>query len=148
MTTGSEPALVDTNVLAYAFYPSSPQHPASRALLETAGQPDAGPWVAPQNLLEFLAVVTNPRRVSPPRTVDEALDAISDLLALPGLSLLPVPIDAVARWMDLVRRHQVSGMKVFDVQPVAVMQGNQVARIYTFNVADFRPFGGLRVLTP
>lgn len=45
--------------------------------------------LAPQNLAEFYAIVTNARRVSTPRTPEEALAVIEQFLERPGLELLP-----------------------------------------------------------
>src|SRR3989442_15293153 len=101
MTSTSDPALLDTNVLVYAVFPAMPEHAASRALVDTAKTAGANVHIAPQNLVEFYAVVTDPRRVTQPKTSDEALQAIGDILALPGLSLLPVPTDLIARWTQL-----------------------------------------------
>lgn len=88
----ADPGLVDKNVLVYAVYPAAPQHPASRALIDqaTAENPQ---YLAPQVLAEFYAVVTDSRRVSQARQPDEALDAIEQFIALPGLVLLPSPPD-------------------------------------------------------
>ena len=144
----SSSSLLDTNVLVYGYYQQSPQHAACRALLDQAKQPGAGLCLAPQNLSEFFAILTNPKRVTPAKSPVEALDLVSELLALPGLTLLPVPKDVVDRWMDLVRGAPVAGAKVFDAQLAAVMLGNGVDSIYTFNVADFQSFGAVRVLTP
>jgi toxin-antitoxin system PIN domain toxin len=148
MTTAPNPAVLDANVLVYAALPAVAQHPASRALLDQALQPGAGLCVLSQTLAEFFAVVTNPRRVSTPRSPIDALDAIEIILTMPGMTLLPTPGDLVARWMQLVRQAPVSGAKVFDVQLVAAMLGNGVTRIYTYNVADFQSFSQLQVLTP
>ncbi len=144
----SSSSLLDTNVLVYGYYQQSPQHAACRALLDRAKQAGAGLCVAPQNLSEFFAVVTNPKRVTPAKSPVEALDLVSELLALAGLTLLPAPMDVVDRWIDLVRGTPVAGAKVFDAQLVAVMLCNGVDSIYTFNVADFQSFGVVRVLTP
>jgi toxin-antitoxin system PIN domain toxin len=144
----SSSSLLDTNVLVYRYYQQSPQHAACRALLDKAQQAGAGLCVAPQNLSEFFAVVTNPKRVTQAKSPVEALDLISELLALPGLALLSVPMDVVDRWMNLVRGAPVAGAKVFDAQLVAIMLSNGVDSIYTFNVADFQSFGTVRVLTP
>jgi predicted nucleic acid-binding protein len=94
--------LVDTNVLVYALFPEAPQHAASRALIEVAKDPDAGLCVFPQMLAEFYSIVTNPRRVTLARSPEEALQAIEQFLALPGLTLLPLPADVVTRWIALV----------------------------------------------
>ncbi len=148
MTTVSDPALLDTNVLVYAVFPATPQHAASRALLDGAKAVGANFCVAPRNLVEFYAVVTNPRRVTQPKTSDEALQAIDDLLALPGLTLLPVPADLVARWAQLLRQSPATKQRAFDTQLVATMLGDGVTKLYTFNTADFQHFAGIQVLAP
>ena len=140
--------LVDTNVLVYALYPSAPHHPASRALIESAKDPAAGLCVFPQILAEFFSIVTNPKRVTPAKTAAEALHAIEQFLALPGLTLLSVPADIVTRWIDLVRVRPVTGAEVFDVQAVAAMMAHGLAGVYTYNVADFSGFAGLTAEQP
>jgi len=92
--------------------------------------------------------VTNLRRVAVPRSPAEALEAISDLLALPGIRLLPIPAEAVKGWMALLQRHPVTGGAVFDLQIVATMLANNVQRIYTFNTRDFEVFPELTVTPP
>jgi predicted nucleic acid-binding protein len=115
-------------------------------LLEAARDGSATLYVTSQILCEFYSIVTNARRVAKPRTSAEALDAISDLLAV--LHVLPVPAHAVEGWMNLLRRNPVTGGDVFDLQIVATMQANDVQRIYTFNTGDFEPFAEISVLTP
>ncbi len=99
-----------------------------------------------QVLCEFYSIITNPRRVSAPRSSAEALDAISALLAF--LRILPVPASAVERMLDLLRRRPVVGGDVFDVQLIATMQANGIGRIYTFNTGDFEAFPELAVVAP
>jgi toxin-antitoxin system PIN domain toxin len=150
MTTALEPALVDTNVLVYALFPAMPDHAASRALLDTAKAAGTNLYVAPQNLIEFFAVVTDPRRVSQPRTSDEALQAIDDLLALPGLALLPVPGDLITRWSHLIHQSSATKKRAFDTQLVATMLASNISKLYTFNTADFQVFAiaGIQAVPP
>jgi len=141
-------ALLDTNILIYALDPTCTFYPACDALLERTKTADAGLCVAPQNLAEFYAIVTNGRRVSAPRKPEEALGVIEQFLERAGLELLPVPTDMVARWIELARRHAVVGGDVFDLQLIATMLGNGITRIYTFNRDDFAPFSELEVIVP
>ena len=90
--------------------------------------------------------MTNGRRVPEPRSSADALRAIVGLLAF--LHVLPIPARAVEGWLDLLRRHQVTGGAVFDLQIVATMLANDINRIYTFNGSDFEVFPELLVLTP
>jgi predicted nucleic acid-binding protein len=76
------------------------------------------------------------------------LGKISALLALPGLQVVPIPARAIAGWMELVRRHPVTGGDVFDLQIIATMQANGVHRIDTFNTEDFDVFPELAAVTP
>jgi hypothetical protein len=50
--------------------------------------------------------------------------------------------------LDLLRRHPVTGRDVFDLQIIATMQANDVAKIYTFNATDFAGFSELSIVTP
>lgn len=99
-------------------------------------------------MTEFFSVVTDARRVNPARTPEDALRAIDDFLALPGLSLIPIPGDVMARIADLVREHPVTDGAIFDLQIAATMLGNGIYRVYTFNRSDFEKVKGLDVRTP
>lgn len=59
-------------------------------------------WSDSATTTEFYSIVTNRRRVAVPRSPADALQALSTLLALPGMQLLPTPAGAVARWMALL----------------------------------------------
>jgi len=142
--TSVEPGIADTNVLVYALDADAPQHATARALLELARSGSVILYVTSQILCEFYSVVTNARRVARPRTPDDALNAISDLLAF--LHVLPIPSRTVEGWMRLLRRHPVTGGDIFDLQIIATMQANGIARIYTFNTDDFSAFAELEVM--
>ena len=124
----------------------APQHPASRALLDAARDSSTTLYATSQILCEFYSIVTNTRRVPKPRSPDDALRVISDLLVF--LHVLPIPARAVEGWLDLLRRHPVTGGDVFDLQIVATMLAHGVQRIYTFNPDDFEKFQELAVVTP
>ncbi|MBN1396269.1 MAG: hypothetical protein JW959_14695 [Pirellulales bacterium] len=117
-------------------------------MLDSAQAGEIKLCVVPQNLVEFYAVVTDDRRISPPRRPAEALDAIERFISMTGLLLLPTPVDLVERWVALMRRCPATRGAAFDVQLVAAMLGNGVRKIYTLNHSDFRPFDEIEVLAP
>lgn len=90
-----EPGLLDTNILIYAADTGAPQHIASNGLLQSARNPSTVLYLTSQILCEFYSIVTNPRRIAAPYSPSEALEAISALLALPGIRVLPTPARAV-----------------------------------------------------
>ncbi|MGA3098856.1 MAG: PIN domain-containing protein [Bryobacteraceae bacterium] len=143
-----EPGVLDANILAYAVNADAPRHAVSRGLLEAARDPSIALYVTSQILCEFYSVITNPRRVAVATSPTEALRILSAMLAFPGLHVLPAPARTVVGWMELLRRHPVTGGDVFDLQIVATMQANGVRRIYTFNANDFEAFPELTVVTP
>jgi len=140
--------LVDTNVLVYALYRECEHHEHCRRLLDQAQAGRLDLCIAPQNLSEFYAIVTDPRRVAIPRQPAEALDAIEHMLEMPGMTLLATPTDVVQRWVALARRHPATRGAVFDLQLVATMLGNDVRKIYTYDRSDFEPFDEIEVLAP
>jgi toxin-antitoxin system PIN domain toxin len=143
-----EPGVVDTNILIYALDADAPQHASSDGLLQAARSPATLLYLTSQTLCEFYSIITNPRRISTPYSPTEALVAISALLSLPGIRVLPTPAQAVLGWMTLLKRHPVTGGDVFDLQLVATMQANDVHRIYTFNTRDFEVFPELTASVP
>jgi uncharacterized protein len=141
-----EPGIVDANILVYALDADAPQHLASRSLLDAGRNGATTLYVTSQILCEFYSIVTNPRRVAKPRSAGDAIAAITGLLSF--LHVLPFPARAVEGWLDLLRRHPVTGGEVFDLQIAATMLANGVPRIYTYNTSDFEAFKELAVSTP
>jgi predicted nucleic acid-binding protein len=139
---------VDTNVLVYSVAAAAPQRAASRSLMDRAKEPSAGLCIFPHLLAECFAIITNPKRVSPAKTPQEALEALEQFLALPGLTVLPLPADVVVRWIQLVRSRPVKGGKVFDRQTAAGMLAHGIGTIYTYNLADFQGIPGITAKEP
>ena len=86
-----EPGVLDANVLVYAVQTGAPQHAASLALIEAASDPATALYLTSQGLCEFYSIVTNRRRIAAPYSLAEALEAISGLLAMPGIRVLSTP---------------------------------------------------------
>jgi predicted nucleic acid-binding protein len=148
MTRSRDLAALDANVLVCALYADAEHYRAARLLVDQARSANAAFCLTPQGLVEFYSVVTNPRRVTEAKAPEAILDVITNLVAMPGLTLLPFPLDLVNRWTALLRQHPVTGCKVFDVQLVATLLPNGVKKLYTFNRVAFEPFAALEVLTP
>lgn len=128
---------VDTNVLVYAHFPSSPHHAASYDLLRRAERREITLCVFPQVVAEFISVVTNPKRVNPSKTVEDAVQAIQRVIATPGVLLLPFPEGATSTFLSLLLGHPATGPEIFDRQLVAAMMEHGIGTMYTFNVSDF-----------
>ena len=148
MGTSVDRALVDTNVLVYSLFEDDEHHAAASQLLDKAQNGDLTLCLAPQVLAELYAVITDSRRVTSPYEPAEAIKTIELFLAMPGIVLLSVPPNIVTRWIALLQQHPVKRGEVFDLQLIAVMLGNEVQSVYTFNLSDFARFTHICVLTP
>ena len=140
--------MLDTNVLVDALYEDLPAYRAASHLLTLAEDAAAAFCVAPQVLAEFYTIITDSRRVSDAYTAEEPRQEVEKIRHKRGIRILPVPVDIVDRWLELLRTHPVTRSRIFDVQLVATMLGNEGRRIYTFNVRDFTPFPELAILIP
>ena len=127
--------LLDTNVLVYSVNADAPQHQASRAVVQAALDQRIAAVLVPQVLLEFLAVVSSPRRVANPLDAEQAWEQVSLLRShLPVLDLRPSALSAVG---DLMISSGRTGRQVFDLFLVAQMRSHEVATICTHNTSDF-----------
>jgi predicted nucleic acid-binding protein len=132
MSTSNDRALVDTNVLVYAADTASSVYEPCRQLRDRGFRGEVSLAVTPQVLMEFFAVITSPRRVSSPRSSEEARAEV-----------------ALEQTLELLPHHpQVARQEIFDLFLVATMLANGVTRIYTYNQQHFTRFAGIEVLTP
>jgi toxin-antitoxin system PIN domain toxin len=138
--------LLDTNVLVYAVNVDAPQHSSSLAVVQAAFDRHILAAVVPQILLEFLAVVTNPRRVTRPLDAAPAWDQVEILRAnLPVLGLEP---EALTTLGELVIAHRPAGRGIFDLFLAAQMRTHDIRIICTYNGSDFDRVRDVEAVTP
>src|SRR5882724_1566617 len=149
MNTSDNRALVDTNVLVYAADTASSFHEPSRQLRDRGFRGEIPLVVTPQILMEFFAVITSPRRVTTPRSPEEARAEVEKYARTVNMLKIYPDSTALEHTIELLQRHpQVARQEVFDLFLVATMMANGVTRIYTYNQQHFTRFAGIEVLTP
>ena len=145
----AEVALLDTNVLIYAADGSAAFHDAAEVLCNRGLRGDTPVAVSPQVLMEFFAVITNPRRVARPQPPAVARGEISKWLQAGAVQKVFPTHDVIERVLALLGAHPtITQQDIFDCHLVATMQANAVSRIYTYDRQDFLRFDGIEVLTP
>ena len=140
--------VVDTNVLVYAADESAPEHARCRALVERWRRRN-GAWYLTWGICyEFLRVVTHPRVLRQPWTMDQAVRFLEAIQASPGLDLL-VPTDRHARVLaDVVAEVPgLAGNIVHDTQTAVLMREHGIRRICTRDT-DFHRFPFLEPVDP
>ena len=140
--------LLDTNVLIHAANAASPVYMLARQLREQVVGGAIQACLTPQNLWEFYAVVTNPRRIDPPLSASEARREVLLYAETPHIRLIIPRQSSYQRALALLRQHPVIGKDVFDLYLVATMLDYDVSTIYTENIHDFRRYPDIEVVNP
>jgi predicted nucleic acid-binding protein len=142
-------AEVDTNVLVYAADTASSFHEPSRQLRDRGFQGEIPLVVTPQVLMEFFAVITSPRRVTTPRSSDDARAEVEKYVRADNILKMYPDRAALEQTLGLLQQHpHVARQEIFDLFLVATMLANGITRIYTYNQQHFTRFPGIDVLTP
>lgn len=139
-------AIVDANLLLYAFNPDDPSHAAATEWLEeiiNSRQVIALPMLA---IAALVRVSTNPRLDRLPERMQDVLAFVERLLALPNVRVLHT--DA-AHWTELRRvldESGVHGPTVTDAQYAALARQHN-GTLYSTD-KHFRRFPRLRCVNP
>ena len=93
-------------------------------------------------LSEFFSVVTNPRRVEHPLTLDEALQKLTVYqLIFPVITPLSGTFN---RMIHLLNRYPVFRERVFDIYLTATALDNNIRHICTWNTKDFKSISEIK----
>jgi predicted nucleic acid-binding protein len=140
--------LLDANILVYAANTSSPFNQIARGIRDRAARGTLEGCVCPQVMLEFFAIITDPRRVETPLTFADAHAEVEKYqVSINIRKVYPRPT-TMATTLELMKRHKIRRQKVFDTYLVATMSDNGIAGIYTNNDADFRRYSRIDVINP
>jgi len=138
--------LIDTNVLIYSYDQTQKLHPPSYSLLEYAMAAKIQACISHQNLLEFLAVVINSKRVEHPLSTDEALQKIAFYVTCFSL-VHPLP-KTFFTFADLISKYPILRDRIFDLYLSATALDNGITQICTWNVKHFKTIAELTAKTP
>ncbi len=138
--------LADANVLVYAINTRAPQHRASRAFIEAVREKQVDGILVPQVLLEFFAIVTDPRRIDQPLGAEEAWEQVKLLKMI--FPIRDESLKALGNLMDAITEGMVKGGGIFDAFLVAQMRACGISLICTYNIRDFKSYKGVVAHTP
>ena len=133
--------LVDTNVLLRRLEFTHDHHRAAIAATMRLIESGESLHVATQSIAEFWAVATRP-----PVHNGLGLDVAAAATAVAEIErtfevLLSDESKVYQHWKRLIVEHRVTGRRVFDARLVAAMAAHGIARLLTFNGADFAGLG-------
>lgn len=134
--------LVDSNILVYAINNSSPKHGAAQSFLQESVGNIA---IAHQNIFESLRVLTHHKFQNPMASAEAiaAINAISDHchIITPGYEAHEIAL-------ALIKKHGLTGNKIFDAYLAATMLSTGITNIATDNIQDFLPFKEVSLINP
>jgi predicted nucleic acid-binding protein len=140
--------LIDSNLLVCAHNRQAPLFPPAASLLDSALR-RADRWcVSPQNLAEFFAVVTDPRRFPHPLTPGEGARRLDRLWRSRTLHKIYPQRGTLARAAHLAGRLARRGGDFFDVLLAQTMLDNGVSRVVTADAGDFKGIPGITAESP
>jgi len=133
-------SLLDTNVLVHAIYRKSPLHAAAGELVDRALTERGRYCIAPQNIIEFAAVVTRGRFVDPPLSGQEVHRVASLLYRSRRLAKIYPRRGTVIRAIKDGAALGITGTAWYDLFLATTMREAGVYVVVTENVEDFRRF--------
>lgn len=136
--------LFDSNILVYAVNVDTPQHIYCRQIVQAVRERKVAGVLFPQNILEFYAIVTDPRRFQSTLAPSEAWQQIKTLTST--FTLLDPSLEAVNSLGSML--NGVTGSQIFDAYLVAQMKAREVSAICTYNKKHFLPFDAIVALSP
>ncbi|WP_336087092.1 type II toxin-antitoxin system VapC family toxin [Nocardia sp. SSK8] len=136
----------DVNLLLYATISVYPQHEAAKSWWEDAINSGEEIGLAAPAVFGFIRIATNPRVMSPPMSIDTALDFVSDWLRQPNVShVVPGPRHLEIAF-ELLRKEGTGANLTTDAQLAALAIEYDAEMVS--NDSDFARFGQLRWRNP
>jgi predicted nucleic acid-binding protein len=139
---------LDTNILVhYSLKDYDPvKYKQCFKLINDLLDGDYDVFLSTQVLREFFAVVTNPRYIKNPLSIENANDQIQ--IFHTDFDILPVDYTIITKLIKLTEKYQITGQDVHDTAIVATMIQNNVKNVVTYNRKDFEKFKEIKVIIP
>ncbi|MBI2576773.1 PIN domain-containing protein [Candidatus Woesearchaeota archaeon] len=138
------PALIDSNILVYAFdKDEGEKYKRAGKLLEKCFLGEVNFSLSLQNLSEFFVTIT--KKISHPIPMDVASLLVKKIISFNGFVILEPTKKSIIRAADLCTN---KGISYWDALIAAVMIENHIFEIITENEKDFKNVEGLRVTNP
>lgn len=111
--------LIDSNVLIYASNEDSEYQPQALEVMRNVLAGEIRACIAYQSLYEFYAVVTDPRRVEKPISLQRARATIERYMRARNIRKIHPLKTNLKNVVELLKKYEVSKQNVFDLVLVA-----------------------------
>ncbi|MGI0078658.1 MAG: PIN domain-containing protein [Nitrososphaerales archaeon] len=134
-----EKILLDTNLLVFAHNRGSPHYAKASRILVASLQDALRLYISTQSVLEFFSVMTNPRKIKPTPSSQDVTRICSDLLLTRKIRKI-FPQTATGEAIEIAEKKSLRGPQIFDCLLAVTAKQNQIDRIWTENLSDFKYF--------
>lgn len=139
---------VDSNILVHFFLEESELHGATRQFLSQTVLTNGNQLgISESTLLEFLHVVTDPKRFQRPLSMRQALHASQELLYSKDCVLFGAHRTILLRTLELLELYRLGRKRILDTFLAATLEVAGIKKMITCNKKDFENFPFLEVLT-
>jgi predicted nucleic acid-binding protein len=128
--------LLDTNILVYAFDETSEFYKKS---VELFINEDNNLFIATKNISEFFSVCSKLNL-----DLNKTFDFYSDLKE--NCTILKPTDSSLDIFENLIKKYKPRGNRVFDIEIVSIMLANELKRIATANIEDFKNITEIEVI--
>lgn len=141
--TEDKRCVVDTNVLVYSTVSGNRWYEEARNWLAALHESGFDLCVTTQILREYLVILTRPTVFETSFTVDQAIKELEAIL--PSLTVFGESDRSAGQLRELTSQYEVRGKQIHDANIVAVMIGEGVDTLVTYNPGDFKRFSRIRL---
>jgi predicted nucleic acid-binding protein len=137
---------VDTTVLVHLEIKEAAEHAAAhewlrREILDR----DETIALAPQVLVEFVHVVTDPKRFQAPLTIEQAVAKARFWWKAAEVRHVYPTAESTALFLDWMSQHELGRKRLLDTFLAATFRTAGIQRVATSNWRDFSVFGGFEM---
>ncbi|MCK5608840.1 PIN domain-containing protein [Candidatus Pacearchaeota archaeon] len=143
-----EAVLIDTNLWVYAITSQSSEFDKARAITLACMLGEIEGCVAPQNILEFYSVMTNPKAVTPLPNTKIITEICEDIWKSKTIRKIHPQKNTAFDAIVLSKNLGLRRAKVFDAFLASTARDNGVEIVWTDNVKDFQGFDFINASNP
>jgi predicted nucleic acid-binding protein len=136
--------LIDTDILVYAYDSSEiEKQEICSSLLKKCWKQEMSYAIALQNLSEFYVVVT--KKIERPLSNETARKIIKDIIDFNNWQVLGINDISLITAIDLCTKYKIH---YWDGLLCAAMKQNEINKIYTENIKDFKKIPWIKAVDP
>jgi predicted nucleic acid-binding protein len=139
---------LDCNILVQLALADHPANTVTVTAVNAQVRAGRSLMVPSSIVTEFLHVVTDQRRFTPPLTMNEALDWTGDFLAQPKVKVIEPSQKALAQALVWMRQHKLGRKRILDTHLAAILHTSGISGLLTSNPSDFALFGVIQTVAP